>query len=58
LVPGELFVPGVGGKKVRVKILKNQKPVEYSDLLSYIIGMINTTFFPIRFDVVETGRTL
>jgi hypothetical protein len=32
----------VGGKKD--KNIKNQKPVEYPGLLSYIIGMMNTTF--------------
>jgi hypothetical protein len=35
---------------------KKQKPVKYPGILSYIIGMMNTTFFPIRFDAVESGR--
>jgi hypothetical protein len=37
---------------------KNQKPVEYPGLLSYIIGMMNTTFFLILFDTAESGRPL
>jgi hypothetical protein len=45
-------------KKGKGKNIKNQKPVEYSDLLSYIIGMMNTKFSPIQFDAFETGRPL
>ena len=37
---------------------KNQKTVEYPGLLSYIIGMINTTCFPIRVDAFKNGRLL
>jgi len=36
---------------------KNQKPVEYPGLLSYIIAMMHTRFFLILFNAVETGRT-
>jgi len=45
-----------GWKEKKIRIKKNQKRVEYPVFLSYIIGMINTTFFPIRFDNAETGR--
>jgi hypothetical protein len=45
-------------KKGKGKNIKNQKPVEYSALLSYIIGMMKTTFFLIGFDACEAGRPL
>jgi hypothetical protein len=49
------ILPGTQKFKKKIRILKNQKPVEYMGILRYIIGMINTTFFPVRFDVAETG---
>jgi hypothetical protein len=45
-------------KEKKVKNIKNRKPVEYSDLLSYIIDMINATFFLVLFNTAETGRPL
>ncbi|UCH95220.1 MAG: hypothetical protein JSV88_33940 [Candidatus Aminicenantes bacterium] len=46
-------MPKIGARKK-----KNQEPVEYPGILSYIIGMMNKTFFPVRFDAAETGRLL
>jgi hypothetical protein len=37
---------------------KKQKPIEYSDVLGYIISMRNTELSPVLIDAVKTGRPL
>jgi len=37
---------------------EKQKPIEYSDVLGYIISMINTESFPVLIDAVKTRRPL
>jgi len=43
-----------GGRRREEK----QKPIEYSEVLSYIISMRNTEFFPVLINTVETRRPL